>query len=113
MQQHGARDYHPDYTGWRVRCTLRFWRADGLLPRGYTGRIWDQAGMRMRLAFLYHRVAHATHGDYTELNFFAQDLYIARTGVTLGPGNRHKNEVWQDRPSPVLGAMHITALTNC
>ncbi|MFM0619325.1 hypothetical protein PQR37_35300 [Paraburkholderia nemoris] len=32
-------------------------------------------------------------------------MHIACTGLTLGPENKHKNEGWQDRLLPVLGAM--------
>lgn len=59
----------------------------------------------MRLASLYHRVARATHGDYTGLTFCHTRLVHRVHRTNTRSRNKHKNEGWQDRLPPVLGAM--------
>jgi hypothetical protein len=66
--------------------------------------------MLTRLALLSHRVARATHGDYTGLIFCHTRLVHRVHGTNTRPRNKHKNEEWQDRLPPVLGAMCSTLL---
>jgi hypothetical protein len=85
MQPRSAREYHLIHTGW---CQVHFLlsRADKLFFHGVTPNVlgvnWPCS---LDTHLLHHRLARATHDDYTGLNFCRTWLVHRLHGTNTRP----------------------------